>query len=259
MPGGPDASRPELNQHLEQLAVHHQDDFRAASLARRLVRLSEGGRVLDAGCGTGRLTIELLRAGRSVLAVDHEEAMVALTNRVVAGAGFTEEAGFAGPVARSVSLEELDQLSSSSFDEIYCCDVVEHVPDDRLALDQIRSLLKPGGRLILTVPAWPFLYGERDERMGHFRRYTRRAVREALHDSRFQLESLRWWNLSGFLLNSVLIRGLGLKFSERFRYDRERSGRRLGNRFLNLWFHGFENHVPVPAGLTLIAVARRTD
>jgi SAM-dependent methyltransferase len=241
----------DLCEHLEGLSVTHEDDFRAASLAQRLLRHSRGGRVLDAGCGTGLLSLELLKAGCDVVAVDHEESMVKITTDTF-GKG-----GFLGVSASKLSLQNLDNLGAKEFDEIYCCDVVEHVQDDLSAMRQLRSLLRPNGQLILTVPAWPFLFGERDERMGHYRRYSRRALLELCRSAGFRVASVRWWNLSGFLLNAIGMRLLSIRFSEKFRYASAGSGPRLRNAILKGWFQWVENRVRMPLGLTLIVVADR--
>tara|TARA_R110002072_G_scaffold52316_5_gene139540 strand:+ start:17314 stop:18159 length:846 start_codon:yes stop_codon:yes gene_type:complete len=243
--------RVDLRDHLEGLSKAHENDFRASSIAGRLMLHSKGGRVLDAGCGSGLLSLRLHRAGCDVVSVDAEEAMVGFTRQTLRNGGFEDA------VVQQMTLERLDSLQGGKFDEIYCCDVIEHIEDDLLAMRQLRSMLKPDGQLILTVPAWPFLYGERDRRMGHYRRYTRKALKRVFVESGFEIRSVRWWNLSGFLLNAI---GSKLKkkgFSEGFRYGKRSALNRAGHWFLNRWFHGFENHVPVPAGLTLIVVADR--
>lgn len=245
------AERADLRGHLEGLARAHENDFRASSIAGRLLRHSRGGRVLDAGCGSGLLSLRLHRRGREVVSVDAGAAMVEFTRRTLL------EGGFAGADVRLLPLERLEELNESSFAEVFCCDVIEHVEDDLLALRRLRTILAPGGRLILTVPAHPFLFGERDRRMGHYRRYTRAALVSAFERAGFHIRSVRWWNLSGFLLNTL---GSYLKprgFSEGFRYGRRSRASRAGHWLLNRWFHLFENHVPVPVGLTLIVVAER--
>jgi SAM-dependent methyltransferase len=241
--------RADLRGHIEGLARSHEDDFRASSIAGRLMRHSRGGRVLDAGCGSGSLSLRLHRGGRSVVSVDAGAPMVEVTRRTLS------EAGFERADVRRLPLERLEELGLGTFDEFFCCDVIEHVEDDLLALCRLRAALAPGGRLILTVPAHPFLFGERDRRMGHYRRYTRAALVSVFERAGFAIRSVRWWNLSGFLLNAAGSRLKPAGFCEGFRYgERSRAGR-LGHWLLNRWFHLFENHVPVPVGLTLIVVA----
>ncbi|HXK61100.1 MAG TPA: class I SAM-dependent methyltransferase [Acidobacteriota bacterium] len=62
-------------------------------------------------------------------------------------------------------------LRTASFRTIVCSEVLEHVPDDRLALAELTRVLAPGGRLILTVPLHTYYWGKDDEVVGHFRRY----------------------------------------------------------------------------------------
>lgn len=241
--------RVELCEHLEGLARTHENDFRASSIAGRLMRHSRGGRALDAGCGSGLLSLRLHRRGREVVSVDSGAAMVDFTRHTL------EAGGFERADVRLLPLERLDELGDHAFAEAFCCDVIEHVEDDLLALQHLRSILVPGGRLILTVPAHPFLFGERDRRMGHHRRYTRAALVSVFERAGFSIRSVRWWNLSGFLLNVVGSRLKRDGFGEGFRYGKRSLAGRAGHWLLNRWFHLFENHVPVPIGLTLIVVA----
>lgn len=241
--------RADLREHLEGLARTHENDFRASSIAGRLMRHSRGGRALDAGCGSGLLSLRLHRRGREVVSVDAGAAMVDFTRHTL------EAGGFGQADVRQLPLERLDELGDHAFAEAFCCDVIEHVDDDLLALQHLRSILVPGGRLILTVPAHPFLFGERDRRMGHHRRYTRAALVSVFERAGFTIRSVRWWNLSGFLLNVVGSRFKRNGFGEGFRYGKRSLAGRAGHWLLNRWFHLLENHVPVPVGLTLIVVA----
>ena len=62
---------------------------------------------------------------------------------------------------------------------IYAINVIEHIADDVAALAQLRELLRPGGKLVIFVPAFPMLYSEMDRRIGHFRRYRLTALASA--------------------------------------------------------------------------------
>ncbi|HUK14242.1 MAG TPA: class I SAM-dependent methyltransferase, partial [Thermoanaerobaculaceae bacterium] len=73
------------------------------------------------------------------------------------------------------------------FDVVICLNVLEHIADDTAALGQIARWLRPGGKLLLQVPAHPALFGAVDRALGHFRRYTRRDLSALLRRSGFQL------------------------------------------------------------------------
>jgi SAM-dependent methyltransferase len=74
-------------------------------------------------------------------------------------------------------------------------DVLEHIEDDVAAVDHLRSLVDDDGRLIISVPALPSLYGLHDEKLGHFRRYTGSALRRVL-ERRFTICRFRWYGMA---------------------------------------------------------------
>ncbi len=125
--------------------------------------LALDARILDAGCGSGRTLQELAAYG------------------VASGIELSEQAA---EVARARGLGEvrvgrLEQLPwpDASFDLITCLDVIEHTPDDRATLAELRRVCRPGGRLLVTVPAYPSLWSAHDEANHHYRRYSRPSLR----------------------------------------------------------------------------------
>lgn len=93
-----------------------------------------------------------------------------------------------------------DQL----FDLVCAFDVVEHVEDDLGALRALGAKLAPGGRLLLTVPANPWLWSEHDERNHHFRRYTRETLAETIEAAGLKMEKLTAFNSRLFPLISTV-------------------------------------------------------
>ena len=94
-------------------------------------------------------------------------------------------------------------------DVILMLDVLEHIEDDRAALENVRELLVPGGTAILTVPALPSLWSEHDEVNLHFRRYTRSELQKKLHAAGFEVETLRYmfgWSLGLMYVRRLLAR-----------------------------------------------------
>jgi SAM-dependent methyltransferase len=121
-------------------------------------------RILDAGCGTGRNLIEFGPLGEAE-GVDFSDEAVA----------FCHERGLHG--VRKARLEELP-FPERRFDLILATDVIEHLDDDRRALSELRRVAAPGARLIVTVPAYNWLWSRHDESHHHRRRYTMRRLRE---------------------------------------------------------------------------------
>jgi len=94
--------------------------------------------------------------------------------------------------------EEL-ALASNSFDAVVAGDILQTLPDDLIALREMRRVLKDGGSLCLTVPAYPALWGEDDEAGGHQRRYTASELRRKLNNSGFEISRVSYLVAIGFL------------------------------------------------------------
>jgi SAM-dependent methyltransferase len=146
---------------------------------RSFVRsLGHAERVLDLGCGDGRLTSEL----------DASELTAADVSPIA-----LERARERLPGARMVELEHDAELpfEDGSFDLVLCAETIEHVRDVQLLLSEIRRVLRPGGSLALTTPAHLPLGRRPDPLSPHLRFFTRRSLRRLLDELGFGLESLR--------------------------------------------------------------------
>lgn len=131
---------------------------------------SRGGLlVLDAGCGTGQTLADLTWLG-TCIGADYDQGAVETTR----------DRGMACVVQADC---QRPPFGPGRFDVVLLLDTLEHVPDDGAALRELGALLKPGGRLVISVPGYPCLFGSHDRALGHRRRYTQpnllRAVRRA--------------------------------------------------------------------------------
>jgi len=142
-------------------------------------------RILDAGCGTGG-NLEILAKHGEAIGVDASpDALKFSSKRSV------------GPLLNG-NIERLG-FHAESFDLITALDVLEHVEDDRAAIRELYRITKPGGRLVMTVPAYQFLWSEHDEALHHYRRYTRRQLRGKLTEAGFEIEKMSYFMTLFFL------------------------------------------------------------
>jgi SAM-dependent methyltransferase len=128
------------------------------------LQLPPSADILDAGCGSGRNLAELRRFGRLT---GLEPSPTSVQAARVRGIGTIVQSGI-----------EAMPFEDASYDLTLCLDVIEHVDDDAVALRELRRVVRPGGFLIVTVPAYPRLWSRHDELNQHRRRYTRRVLLE---------------------------------------------------------------------------------
>lgn len=156
--------------------------FREA--VEQALRNKREARVLDFGCAADLAPAEVpnlrvLNAHPSLPVLAFQQ-MHGLQNLICTG---PEELGFA----------------SNSFEAIVAGDILQTVPDDLSTLREMRRVLKDGAMLCLTVPAYPLLWGEKDEARGHCRRYTATELRRKLNNAGFEVTRVSYLVASGFL------------------------------------------------------------
>lgn len=151
-----------------------------------------GNRVWEIGVGFGTYTAWLSAAGKSVLATDIDRECL----RQAAERFFGNDRVHTAYVDLT---DESTVRAQADFqaDSILCFNVLEHIPNDVAALVWLRESVAPGTVLGLIVPAHPSLFGRMDSEAGHFRRYTRKSLREALDRAGWHCDELRYINLVG--------------------------------------------------------------
>jgi SAM-dependent methyltransferase len=147
--------------------------------------------VLNAGCGSGELSLRLAAAGHRVVGIDPGADYIDLARANLAdrpGADCTFDV---------CSIEEYEP--EEPFDCVVATDVLEHIKDDQTAFNKLIACVKPGGDVLITVPAGQYLFGYHDEQLGHYRRYSRKSL-AALARGSCRVHRLRYF---GFVLLPV--------------------------------------------------------
>lgn len=239
-----------------ELQTHRVEDRhwwyrgRRRVLQRTITRLGlpAPARILDAGCGSGRNMVDLASHG-AIHGIELSDASVAVARRREIG-----------EVVQGSVLEM--PFADDSFDLAVCLDVIEHLDDDRAALRELRRVLAPGGALLVTVPAYQWLWSGHDEINHHHRRYNRATLLAAAQDAGWSCQLATYFN-SLLLPVAILLRVL----------ERVQTKAKATESSLDLWVppaplnwllqqplnaeaaaigHGRS----IPAGLSLLAVLR---
>ena len=152
-----------------------------ADLIRRKIPLSPGARILEIGCGTGH-NLPMLRRFGEVDAIEIDAAARQIASRRL------------GKPVMASPLPALEGVPDGAYDLVAILDVLEHIDADREALTGIAAKLKPGGRILITVPAHPWMWSAHDVVNHHKRRYTRASLRAVIEAAGLKVEMLSWFN-----------------------------------------------------------------
>jgi len=188
--------------------AYHCDEYGSAILERlestrrfnlwmgNTLRPYVGDKVLEIGAGIGNLTNQFIPR-ESYVASDINPNYLRYLRSYALGKPYLEVCNIdAGIQEHFTGLE-------GQFDTVLMVNVLEHVPDEQMALRNIRSALVPGGRAVILVPGHPALYGSLDEVLGHRERYTPAKLRQSLEAAGFRVEKL-------FDFNRFSVPGCGL-------------------------------------------------
>lgn len=159
-----------------------RNDIIAALAGASVLRLPDGFRVLEVGCGSGNVLRVLSCLAKSRGTVEGLEVSAQAASTARARTGLKVTNGY---------LSDLDH--DEFFDLIAAFDVLEHIADEAAVLAQIRARLRACGRLILTVPAHQTLWSPFDVASGHERRYTLKTLSRVLTGSGFEVEYLTYF------------------------------------------------------------------
>ena len=214
----------------------------------RKIDFPGSARILDIGTGTGANLYSIFPENAVLHGLEPSPELAAIADN---------RGRF--PVYVGTADEFPPQLDEELFDAITMFDVLEHTEDDRLVLENLSAHMPKGGWLIITVPAYMFLWSPHDVATGHYRRYRRPQLQNLLREFNFEIERSTYFNT--LLLLPVICfrlgrRALGLKSAG----SDTRFSPGLFNTLLYKIFSLEKHLLPwlnFPAGISILAIARK--
>lgn len=211
------------------------------------LKLPRDARILEIGCGTGG-NLNMLAAFGKVSAFDMEDSARAIASQKTGGA-FDIRAGHC---------PDHIPFRDERFDLICLFDVLEHIEQDEETLTAIRSLLTQNGRVLLTIPAYQWMYGVHDKFLHHQRRYSSRAIRAKVRAGGFHLARLSYFNTLLFPLAAAV------RVKERLLGSTSAAGGGVPPAFVNNLFRavftaerGWLKRFNFPFGVSLLCVLEK--
>ncbi len=232
----------------EQFAKVHAPGLTSARrLNQWLVKVIEpylGDRILELGSGIGAISRQLPQRAKLIV-TGKQDACLAILRQAYEGNEIVDVARLDPAVA-----EDFARIGRGVCDTVVALNILAQLEDDQACLRHIRSLLQPGGRLVLAVPQYQGLYGSCDKFTDHRRRYSRKGIVNRLQEAGYRVTVTRnfnffsmpaWW-INGCLLRRKKIGRLQLKLHDTLVPLM---------RMVELW-------LPLP-GLSLICVAENEE
>jgi SAM-dependent methyltransferase len=212
-----------------------------ADLIAREAELPENARILEVGCGTGH-NFEMLKAFGRLDALEVDGEARALSSKRL------------GHTVGDAPLPELTGVPDRTYDLIALLDVLEHVDDRTESLRSMAAKLTPNGRILVTVPAYQWMWSAHDLAHHHKLRYSKRALRRDAEAAGLRVRKIGYFNSLLFpLAAAVRIAG---KIVGKSSSDDKLPPKPLNALFR--WAFGLERHlvgrVPLPAGVSLFAL-----
>jgi SAM-dependent methyltransferase len=211
-----------------------------------------GRTILEVGAGAGRITALVAEAGC------HDELLAIEPSTHFFGLLQVRASSLPKTLLMQAETAKLLPEYAEHFDSVYSVHVMEHIEHDRQFLEEMLALTRPGGSVIILVPALPFLFSELDRNIGHYRRYNKKMVRMLIRDLPVEIRHLAYNNFLG-VLGSLCLSKAG-----KINYQKDDSARkkffgayRFFSEYVVPGIRVIEKFVPVPLGLNLTVVLRK--
>ena len=213
-----------------------------ADLIARRIAPPRDARILEVGCGTGH-NLEMLRRFGRVEGIEVDPAARQLAALRL------------GQPIMDAPLPALPGVPDRAYDMVAILDVIEHIEEDVAGMRALAGKMKPGARMLITVPAFPWMWSAHDVVNHHKRRYTRKTLRALVDDAGLKLEMMSWFNSLLFPLAATA------RLAGRVT-GKEDSDDTLPPAPVNKaleWLFGLERYalgrLPFPPGVSLVAIA----
>jgi len=243
-----------MNQPTESFAVEvdpfYVEDLRQMARAQNYLRWQFdmvarflSGDVLEVGGGIGNFTPQIASVAKSVTSLEPNEFCFNQLREKIAA--------ITNAAAVRATVESLNTVipADKKFDAVVLMNVLEHIKDDRAVLAELKKFLKPGGRIVVLVPAGQWAFGPVDTRLGHYRRYTKTYTKPLVAGLEMEIEKMRYYNFIGIW---------GWWWNAKFARRESQSDAQI--KLFNNWIvpvvSRIEQILPPPVGQSLLFVAK---
>ncbi len=155
------------------------------------------GEILEIGGGIGNISLQFLASGQKLTITELQEEYCEMIRLKLSGYD-----GLKKVVRMDIADPEFPEKFAplfGRFDTVFALNVIEHIDERTRALSNCKKLLKPGGSIVILVPAFQSLFNQFDHSLGHYLRFTKTSLNQLLVESGFRVVNQRYFNFMGIL------------------------------------------------------------
>lgn len=234
------------NRHIKNQKTHWWFSVRRKLISEFIKKHSikkKNLKILDYGCGSGTNIMTLVKFGRVFCYEKDKKTSDYLLSE------YKE-------VKQVKVFKKLDK--SIKYDYIILADVLEHIKNDASTLKNLKKLIKPNGKILLTVPAYNFLFSKKDEILKHFRRYSYNEIKN-LVSKNYSVKRISFFNTLLFVPIAAITIIFKI-FKVDYIDDVEKTPNKIINKLLNFIFSlelFFLKYIDFPFGMSIIIVGEK--
>lgn len=217
-----------------------------------LIKKYIGNNIIEIGSGDRSFTKQILTNNENIERLYSIEPSITLFNMSKNNYYFPENVQF-----DCIDLFDLDKEKTGYFDTAIFIHVLEHIEEDKKALDTIFNFIRPGGFVLVEVPAIPGLFSIHDEILGHFRRYNKRMLKSIVDVDKYEVVKIWYQDPIGVLGSYFFfkLRKIKLKSEEGLTLAKNQGG--VYDKYVIPFEKQLEKFITFPFGLSLTMILKR--
>ncbi|RPI17563.1 MAG: class I SAM-dependent methyltransferase [Ignavibacteriae bacterium] len=217
-----------------------------------LIKNYIGKNILEVGSGDRGFTQLLVNSFNDCERIISIEPSITLLSNYEGKYVFPDYVNF-----QCIDLFDMNVKDTGYFDTIIFIHVLEHIENDRNALNKAYELLKKNGNVLIEVPALPFLYSPNDELLGHYRRYDKKTLRSIIDKDKYKILDIWYQDIFGVFGSLYYFKIKKIKLKSDTGVDLVKNQGKIYDKYLIPFQSLFENFFRLPLGLSLTAVLKK--
>ncbi|MEI7594305.1 MAG: class I SAM-dependent methyltransferase [Bacteroidota bacterium] len=217
-----------------------------------LIKNYVGNNILEVGSGDRKFTAQIAKNKPQLTRILSIEPSAVLFDLYQNNNNFAENITF-----QCIDLFNLDFKNTGKFDTAFFIHVLEHIEEDKKALDIVCDSIQPGGYVLIQVPALPFLFSNHDRSVGHYRRYNKKTLKSIVDQEKYTIEKLWYQDPIGIIGSLYYFKHKKIKLKSKDGIRLVKKQGQIYDKYIIPFERFLEKYIKFPFGLSLTMVLKK--